>query len=511
MEVRVNKWMVALTVMLPTLMVIIDTAVVNVSLNHIRGSLSAGIDEATWSITSYLAANAIIIPMTGWLSRFFGRKRLLIFSVTFFTISSFLCGSAWSIQSLVVFRILQGLSGGSLQPISQSILLETFPPKQHGMAMALFGIGIMFGPIVGPVLGGWITDNLSWHWIFFINIPIGVVSVIMSMLFIHDPSYMQRTRMRIDYWGLILLSLGVGGLQMMLDRGERLDWFASQEMLAMAIISGAALLALVIVESFADQPIVNIRVFKDYSFGLGNLALFFFSVNLFGGLVLLPIYLQTLMGYTATLSGFALAPGGLANLLIMPIVGRLLSHYHPKALIIPGILVLAYSTYLMSCFTLGVDFTTVMWPRVVMGIGMALTFIPLTTLTLSDIEKEKLPNATSIFNLVRNLGGSFGVAITSTLLNRRTQFHQARLVEKLSPFDPIYAFQAQQGANALASGGIDPTQAGQGSLGVIYSHLLRQASMLGFNDVFFLLTIMIALLLPLILLMRQHHSLKSGS
>jgi len=508
MEVRVNKWMVALTVMLPTLMVIIDTAVVNVSLNHIRGSLSAGIDEATWSITSYLAANAVIIPMTGWLSRFFGRKRLLIVSVAGFTLSSFLCGSAWNIQSLVVFRILQGLTGGSLQPISQSILLETFPPRQHGMAMALFGIGIMFGPIIGPVLGGWITDNLSWHWIFFINIPIGAVSVIMSLLFIHDPHYMQRTSMRIDYWGLILLALGVGGLQMMLDRGERLDWFASQEMLVMAIISIAALAALAIVETSAKEPIVNLRVFKDYSFGFGNLALFFFMVNLFGGLILLPIYLQTLMGYNATLSGFALAPGGLANLLIMPLVGRLLTRFHPKTLIVPGIFILAYSTYLMSCFTLGVDFYTVMWPRIIMGLGMGLIFIPLTTLTLSGLNKEELPNATSIFNLVRNLGGSFGVAITSTLLNRRAQFHQMRLVETLTPYDPGYSLQAQQGANALAFGGIDPSQAGQGSLGVLYSRLLRQASMLAFNDVFFLLTVMIVLLLPLILFMRRHHSLR---
>jgi len=500
--------MIALTVMLPTLMVIIDTAVVNVSLNHIRGSLSAGIDEATWSITSYLAANAVIIPMTGWLSRFFGRKRLLIVSVACFTISSFLCGSAWSIQSLVVFRILQGLSGGSLQPISQSILLETFPPRQHGMAMALFGIGIMFGPIIGPVLGGWITDNLSWHWIFFINIPIGVVSIIMSLLFIHDPHYMQRTRMRIDYWGLILLALGVGGLQMILDRGQRLDWFASQEILTMTIMAIASLAALVIVESFAKEPIVDLRIFKDYSFGFGNLALFFFMVNLFGGLILLPIYLQTLMGYNATLSGFALAPGGLANLMIMPIVGRLVTRFHPKTLIIPGIAVLAYSTYLMSRFTLGVDFTTVMWPRVVMGVGMGLIFIPLTTLTLSGLKKEELPNATSIYNLVRNLGGSFGVAITATVLNRRTQFHQARLTESLTPFDPGFALQSRQGTDALAWGGMDPSLAGQGGLGAIYSRLLHQASMLGFNDVFFLLTIMIVLLLPLILLMRQPHRLK---
>ena len=275
--------------------------------------------------------------MTGWLSRIFGRKRLLIVSVTLFTISSFLCGSAWNITEPGHLPHPPGSGRRIVQPISQFILLETFPPHEHGMAMAIFGVGIMFGPIVGPVLGGWITDNLTWHWIFFINIPIGIVSVIMSMVFIFDPPYMQRTRMRIDYWGLILLALGVGGLQMLLDRGQRLDWFASQEVILMAIVAGAALLALIIVESFSDQPIVDLKVFKNYTFGLGNLAIFFFLINLFGGLILLPIYLQTLMGYTATLSGLALAPGGLANLLIMPVVGWLLTRFHPKTLIIPGI------------------------------------------------------------------------------------------------------------------------------------------------------------------------------
>lgn len=503
MAARVNKWMVALTVMLPTLMVILDTAVVNVSLTHIRGSLSAGIDEATWSITSYLAANAVIIPMTGWLSRLLGRKRFLILSVALFTLSSFLCGIAWNIQSLVVFRILQGLTGGSLQPISQSILLETFPPQQHGMAMAIFGIGIMFGPIFGPVLGGWITDNLSWHWIFFINIPIGILSVLMCLFFIFDPPYMRRTRMRIDYAGLILLALGVGCLQMILDRGERVDWFASASILTLGIIAVVALTVFMIVEFYAEHPIVDLRVFKNYSFCLGNVAIFFFLVNLFGGLVLLPIYLQTLMGYTATLAGFALAPGGLANLLVMPIVGRLVSRYHPKTLIIPGILVLAYSSWLMARFTLAVDFASVAWPRVIMGIGMGFIFIPLTTLTLSGIPKEEMANATSVYNLIRNLGGSFGVAIMTTLLNRRAQFHQARLVEHLTPFDPTYALQAGQGAAALQNRGFDPVPAGQGGLGIIYQRLVREATMLSFNDVFYLLTLMIVLLLPIVLLMRK--------
>ena len=267
-----NKWIITLTVMLPTLIEIIDTSVVNVSLDHIRGSLSAGLDESTWTITSYLVSNAIIIPMTGWLSKFFGRKRYLIISIALFTMSSFLCGSAWNLQSLVFFRILQGIGGGALQPLSQSILLETFPPRQHGIAMAAFGVGIMFGPIIGPLLGGWITDNWSWHWIFFINVPIGIVSVLLAMLFITDPPYMKRARMKIDYWGLALLTTGLGCLQIVLDKGQQEDWFSSNFIIWLSIISTVSLVSFVVVELYAEHPIVNLKAFKSRSFSTGQSA-----------------------------------------------------------------------------------------------------------------------------------------------------------------------------------------------------------------------------------------------
>jgi DHA2 family multidrug resistance protein len=494
--------------MLPTLMVIIDTSVVNVSLDHIRGSLSAGIDEATWSITSYLAANAIIIPMTGWLSRFFGRKRYLIFSVVLFTLSSLFCGLAWSIQSLVFFRILQGIAGGSLQPISQTVLLETFPPAQHGMAMALYGIGIMFGPIIGPFLGGWITDNWSWHWIFFLNIPVGVISILMSLLFIHDPPYLKGRKMRIDYRGLIFLSVGIGCLQVMLDKGQREDWFSSDFIVWLCIISVFALVIFVIVELFAKEPIVNLRVLKSLSFSLGNIIIFFVFFNMFGSIILLPIYLQTLMGYTATLSGTILAPGGIASLIVMPVVGRLITWVNSKAIIVCGIIITAWATYLMSMFNRMADFNAILWPRVLLGVGMGLIVIPLTTLTLSHIRKEEMGNATSIFNLVRNIGSSFGVAITSTILTRRAQFHQFRLVEHMTPFDAPYAIGAHQTAEALNYRGFDPALSSQGGLGVIYNHLLREASMMSFNDVFHLLTVMMVMIIPLVFFMRQiyHHA-----
>ncbi|MBA4373077.1 MAG: EmrB/QacA family drug resistance transporter [Thermodesulfovibrio sp.] len=497
-----NKWIIALTVMLPTLIEIIDTSVVNVALDSIRGSLSAGIDESTWTITSYLVSNAIIIPMTGWLSRVFGRKRYLIFSIMLFTFSSFLCGISWNLQSLVAFRILQGIGGGALQPISQSILLETFPRKQHGMAMAIFGVGIMFGPIIGPLLGGWITDNWSWHWIFFINIPIGVVSVLMVLYFIEDPSYMKRMSMKIDYWGLVLLAVGLGALQIVLDKGQMEDWFSSGYITTLTVISVASLLLFVYVESVVEHPIVDLRTFRNISFSTGTVVMFFAFFNLFGSIVLLPVYLQTLMGYTSTLSGMVLGPGGVATLLAMPLAGRLVTKVNPKGLLIFGIVVSAYSTFLMSQFNLHADFNTIIWPRIVLGIGMGFLFIPLTTLTMSSVRKEEMGNASAIYNLLRNLGGSFGVAFVTTIISRRAQFHGVRLTDNLTPFDRNYQMAAENASQALQLKGMDPATATQGGLGMIYGQMVKQASMISFNDAFYLLSVLMICILPLVLLMR---------
>ena len=497
-----NKWIVALTVMLPTLIEIVDTSVVNVALDHIRGSLSAGIDESTWTITSYLVSNAIIIPMTGWLSRYFGRKRYLMFSITLFTVSSLLCGMSWSLRSLVFFRVLQGIGGGALQPISQSILLETFPKKQHGMAMALFGIGIMFGPIIGPLLGGWITDNWSWHWIFFINIPIGVVSILMVVFFIVDPPYMKRLKMKIDYWGLALLAVGLGCLQVVLDKGQADDWFSSDFITWLTIISVASLLLFVVNELYTDQPIVNLRTFRNVSFSTGNIVMFFAFFNLFGSIVLLPIFLQTLMGYTATLAGMVLGPGGIATLIAMPIAGRLVTRVNPKGLLMFGIVVSAYSTYLMSQFNLMADFNTFLWPRVVLGIGMGFLFIPLTTLTMSGISREGMANASGIYNLLRNLGGSFGVAFVTTMVSRGAQTHQTHLAAHLTPYDPNFqiAREAMEQAMILKGAGQSAQTAADAT---IYGQLLKQASMLSFNDAFLLLSLFMFLILPLAFLMRK--------
>jgi DHA2 family multidrug resistance protein len=505
-----NRWIVAITVMLPTLIVIVDTSVVNVSLDHIRGSLSAGIDESTWTITSYLASSAIIIPMTGWLSRLFGRKRYLLSSISLFTFSSFMCGSSWNLESLVLFRTLQGIGGGALQPLSQAILLETFPPDQHGMAMAVFGVGTMFGPIIGPLLGGWITDNWSWRWIFFINVPIGFISILMALFFIIDPPYMERTKMKIDYWGLFFLVIGIGCLQIVLDKGQREDWFSSSLITWMSYISISSLIMFIMVEFFAENPILNLRVFRNLSFSSGNIILFLVYFSLFSSIVLLPIYLQTLMGYTSFLAGLVLAPGGIASMIAMPIAGKLVTKINPKAILAIGIATVAYSVHLMSQFNLQADFNTIVWPRVGMSVGVGLLFIPLTTMTLSNIRKEEMGNATGIFNLLRNLGGSFGVAIVTTMLARRTQFHQVHLVEHLTRFDRNFQLVLPQISRILRDKGFIPSLQNQGGLGLIYHQLLRQASMLSFNDAFYILSIIMMLILPLVLLMKKGETYGTG-
>ena len=499
MKPGTSRGLIAFTVMLPTLIEIIDTSIVNVSLNHIRGSLSAGIDESTWTITAYLVSNAIIIPMAGWLSRLIGRKNYLIASITLFTVSSFMCGSAWSLQSLIFFRIVQGIGGGGLVPISQSILLESFPREKHGTAMAIFGMGAMLGPILGPLLGGWITDNWSWRWIFYINIPIGILSIIMNIIVIQDPPYMKRVKMKVDYWGLAFLAVGLGSLQFILDKGENEDWFASNLIVTFAVISAVSLVLLVINEYYSKQPIVNLRLFKDRTFTSGSIVMFFVFLNLFGSIVLLPIYLQSIMGYTSYYAGLVLGPGGLATMFAMPFAGKLVSKVNPKRILAVGISICALSTYLMSQFNLTTDFWTFVWPRAALGLGMGMTFIPLTTMTLSHIPREHMTEATSMYNLLRNLGGSVGIAVTTTLLSRRAQFHQTRLVEHLSPFDPVYSMYRDKLGAYLGAHGLPPS----GADGMLYRELVRQSTTLAFTDTFLTICVLILCVLPLVFIMQR--------
>lgn len=500
---RVNKWVVALSVMLPTFIEVMDTSVVNVSLPHIQGSLNAGMDEVTWVLTSYLVSNAIIIPITGWLASVFGRKRYLIFSLLLFTAGSILCGAAPSLHVLIIARILQGLGGGGLQPLSQAILLETFPRREHGMAMAVFGMGVVMAPIIGPVVGGWITDEWSWRWVFYINLPAGILALFMTTLFIHDPAYIKREVFRIDKWGLFLLTLGLGSLQVVLDKGEREDWLQSNFIVILSIIAVVALVSFVIVELRSEHPVVDLRIFKDSTFSAGTTIMFLGFFCLFGSFVLLPLYAQQLMGYTAFWAGLLLGPGGISSFIIMPIAGVLMKKgIKPWLLLIVGLGTTSYALSMMSDFNLQGDFFSIALPRLIQGFGLGLFFVPLASAVFVNVSVEKMGNASGIFNLMRNLGGSFGVAFSATLLSQRTQVHQTFLSENITPYNPALQ-KALQHSSHLLEMNHSGTAHSTGGLAFIYQEVLRQASMLSFNDTFYVLSIATASLIPLTLLLRK--------
>jgi DHA2 family multidrug resistance protein len=498
----VNKWLVAMTVMVPTFIEVMDISVVNVSLPHIQGSLNAGLDEVTWVLTSYLVSNAIIIPISGWLASVFGRKRYLLFSVILFTCSSLVCGSAPSLKLLILARILQGLGGGGLQPLSQAILFETFPVAEHGLAMAVFGMGVVMAPILGPVVGGWITDTLSWRWVFYINLPIGLLALGLVMLFIYDPPYIRSKIVRIDTWGLFFLSIGLGCLQIVLDKGEREDWFSSRFIVAMTVLAAVALMLFVIVELQSEHPVVNLRVFLDRNFFAGNVAMFTGFGCMFGSFVLLPLYAQKLMNYTALWAGLVLAPGGVMSLMIMPIAGFLMKKgVNPRNLLAVGLTILAYSIWLMSGFNLEAGFFAVALPRAIQGFGLGLFFVPLATATFMTIRKEETGNASAIFNLLRNLGGSFGVAFSTTILAQRAQVHQSFLTEHITPYNTAFQIRYQHVLQWLQTNHAELASPGT-VLAFFYREMLRQANMLAFNDTFWLLALLTACVIPLTLLFR---------
>jgi DHA2 family multidrug resistance protein len=499
----VNKWVVALTVMVPTFIEVMDTSVVNVSLPHIQGSLNAGLDEVTWVLTSYLVSNAIIIPITGWLASVFGRKRYLLFSIITFTTSSMACAAAPSLPVLIIARIFQGLGGGGLQPLSQAILLETFPVVEHGLAMAVFGMGVVMAPIIGPVLGGWITDNLSWRWVFYINLPVGIVAVGLAMLFVFDPEYIRRKRIHIDTWGLFLLTVGLGALQIVLDKGEREDWFASNLIVSLTIVAVAALIIFVVVELRAEHPVVDLRVFRDRNFLAGNINMFTGFGCMFGSFVLLPLYAQNLMNYTAFWAGLVLGPGGVASFFIMPIAGILMRRgVRPRNLLALGLTIMASSIWMMSRFNLEASFVDIAFPRLMQGFGLGLFFVPLATATYMTIPREAMGNASGIFNLLRNLGGSFGVAFSATLLSQRAQFHQNFLVEHVTPYNPAFQIRYEQILEWLRMQHADMANSTT-VLALVYREVLRQANMLAFNDTFWILAWMTGALVPLALLFRR--------
>lgn len=502
-RIEVNPWIIAISVMLGTFMEVLDTTVVNVSLPHIAGSLSASTDEATWVLTSYLVANAIVLPLTGWLANQFGRRRILLISVAGFTFFSFLCGIAPNLPALIIFRVFQGATGGGLQPLSQAILLEAFPPEQRGKAMAFWALGIVVAPMLGPVLGGWITDSYSWRWLFYINMPIGAAAVVMASLFIFDPPYIRRGTGGVDYWGIGFLALGIGALQIMLDKGQEEDWFASHFIMVLAILAIGGLLIFLVRELMTSNPVVHLNVFKVRTYTTGVFLMTVMGFVLYGSTVLIPLWLQTLMGYSALEAGMAMLPRGMGSFLFMPIVGILMNKIEPRKLLATGLVVCSFSLYQLSRLNLNAGYWDIFWPQLLQGTSLGLLFVPLTTVTNDPIPRHEMGNATSLFNLMRNIGASIGIASVTTIVFRHTQSHindLSQFVNSMSPqtqatFDSIKA--------ALMARGMDASTASHQAYAAMFGMVQQQASMMAYSDAFFLLSILFIFMLPLILIMKK--------
>ncbi len=502
----INPWIIAVAVTLATFMEVLDTSIANVALPHIAGSLSAGQDESTWVLTSYLVSNAIVLPLSGWLSSILGRKRFYMGCVALFTISSALCGFAPNLPMLIIFRVLQGAGGGGLQPSEQAILADTFPPAKRGMAFAVYGAAVVVAPAIGPTLGGWITDNFSWRWIFFVNIPVGIISLLLTSRLIQDPPEFRRRKWsetRIDYMGLGLIAVGLGALQIVLDKGQREDWFESRFIVVLTVISAAALIFAVIWEWRHKDPIVELHLYKERTFATANFLMFMLGFALLGSTLLLPLFTQSLLGYTAEQAGKALSPGGLAILVMLPLVGFLLSRYDARWLMATGLTVLSLSLFHMTSFDLDVDFRTVTLARIFQGLGLACLFVPINTAAYSFLPPGKNNAASGLMNLARNIGGSVGISFVTTLLARRTQFHQARLSENLSGGSASLQDLLRGLTARFMQGGLDAASASQKAYAMVQANVIRQATMLGYVDCFWLLGVVIACLIPVVFVMKR--------
>jgi MFS transporter, DHA2 family, multidrug resistance protein len=503
----VNPWIIAIVVTLATFMEVLDTSIANVSLPHIAGGLSAGVDESTWILTSYLVSNAIVLPMSGWFSSLIGRKRFYMTCVMVFTASSFLCGLAPNLGMLIFFRVLQGIGGGGLQPSEQSILADTFAPAKRGMAFAIYGMAVVVAPAIGPTLGGFITDNFSWRWIFYINIPVGIISLLLTSRLIHDPPHLQGKKaggITIDYIGLGLVTLGLGSLQIVLDKGQRLDWLDSHFILLFSAISAVALVVLVFWEWHHSHPIIDLKLFRDRSFAIANSMMFMLGFVLLGSTLLIPLFTQTLLGYPATQAGLALMPGGLLILCCMPLVGFLLSKYDPRRLMAFGLVTLTVACFYMAThFDLDIDFRTVAFARMIQGLGLAFLFVPINTVAYSYLPREKNNAASGLVNLARNVGASVGISVVTTNLERRGQFHQDRLASHLDPANPRVQAMLRGATATLQARGATSTDALHQAYGLLQGNLQRQSTMLAYIDNFWMLGMAALLMIPAIFLIKK--------
>jgi len=501
----VNPWVVTIVLAMATFMEVLDTSVANVSLSHIAGGLASGLDESTWVLTTYLVANAVMMPISGWFGTVLGLKRFYMICVALFTISSLLCGMATSLSALIFFRILQGVGGAGMAPVVQAMLAELFPPEKRGMAFAIYGLAVVFAPAIGPTLGGWITDNFSWHWIFLINVPIGLISLLLTAALVTEPpsTRIERDRLfvrgfHIDSIGFALSVVGIGCLEYFVDRGEREDWLASPMIRMMGLTSIVCLIALVIWESRRRDPIVDIPLLRIPSFGASFVMMFSLGFILFGSTALLPQFLEQLLGYTARQAGMALTSGGLAMVVMMPLVGGyFVRKFSGRWLVITGLVLEAASLFHMTGFNLGIAFEDAVWARIFQTVGLAFLFIPITQAAYANLPPGKSSNAAALINLARNLGGSVGIAVTTTFVSQRSQFHQSRLVEHVSAYS-AQTTESLAHLSALFGGGANGQEK---ALGAIYQDVLRQSAMLAYIDVFLFMAIGTLCIVPLAFLL----------
>jgi DHA2 family multidrug resistance protein len=501
-EAEPNRAVITVATMLASMMQAVDTSVANVALPHMQGTFSAGVDEITWVITSYLVANAIVVPITGWMGNFFGRRRIYLVSVVVFTLASLGSGAAPDLTFMIVMRVLQGLSGGIIVPMSQAILLEAFPPAERGRALSYFGVGVVFGPILGPILGGWITDNWGWRWIFYINIPLGFVAVVLALLFVRDPAYIRRPEGRVDLLSLLFITLGLGGLEVVLSRGERLDWFNSHFIRGTALVSLLGV-ALLVWRSFThEHPLVDLSVLKNKEFAAGVSFSFFQYFVLYAALVLLPLYSQNVLGYSATWAGLVLAPGGAASLLAILAAGRIVHRIDVRWILLAGVAFMWLSMRMLCTIDLNTTFGYLATGRFTLGLGAGFLFISVAAAAYSTMPAERMGQATGLYNLVRNESGSIGIAVASTLLASRAQFHQARLVEHLNPFDQTFGDHLRAAGRALQPlSGLDPHSLRSLALGLLSRHVRVEATVMAYVDAFAVMTwglLLFALLIPLL-------------
>jgi DHA2 family multidrug resistance protein len=488
---RANPWTIAVVVALAAFMEVLDTSIANVALPHMAGSLGASTDQSTWVLTSYLVSNAIVLPITGWFASVFGRKRFFMFCLGAFTVSSLLCGIAPSLNAIILFRVLQGAGGGGLQPMAQAILADTFPPEKRGVAFAIFGVTTVLAPVVGPTLGGWITDNYSWRWIFYINLPVGILATLLVLRLVEDPPWVKRAAgagIRIDYVGVGLLVVGVGALQVMLDRGQQEEWFASPFIITLAVAAAVGLVALPFWEWFRDEPIVDVRLYRNVNFVGTNAMIFVLGIMLFASLVLVPQFLQTLMGYTAESAGLVLSGGGVVLFLLFPIVGTLTARIQARYLIAFGWLALSLAmAYSARHLDLQISFWSASLLRITQVVGLPFLFVPINLASYVGMPVEKSNSVAGLMNFMRNIGSSIGTSMVTTLVARGAQFHQVHLVAHATSGQPGLTQAVNTLAARLVHAGLEATDAVRHAYALLYRGLIGQATTLAYIDTYWVL------------------------